>query len=143
MVEITTNDNEFAEHLKILTWLKDYLRTLNPGDKAQGSLIDIAQFYLNQLLDSAKTERFKKYAWIDWQGAEQFDRQPQHEQKLVIEASEFLAEGTHPGFSLTAFLAKAHRLGWRKFILYRTRAQRMISTAAMGNGDTDDVEMDV
>jgi len=55
----------------------------------------------------------------------------------------FLAEGTDPAFSLTAFLAKSHRLGWRKFILYRTRGQRMISTAAMGNGDTDDVEMDV
>ncbi|KPJ65972.1 MAG: hypothetical protein AMJ43_09490, partial [Coxiella sp. DG_40] len=143
MVENTTNDHAFAKHLEILTWLKDYLRTLNPGDKAQGSLIDIAQFYLNQLLDSARTERFENYTWIDQQGAEQFDRQPQHEQKLVIEASEFLAEGTDPGFSLTAFLAKAHRLGWRKFILYRTRGQRMISTAAMGNGDTDDVEMDV
>jgi hypothetical protein len=116
---------------------------LNPGDKAQGSLIDIAQFYLNQLLDSARTERFENYTWIDQQGAGQFDRQPQHEQNLVIEASEFLAEGTDPAFSLTVFLAKAHRLGWRKFILYRTRGQRLISTAAMGDGDTDDVEMDV
>jgi hypothetical protein len=64
-------------------------------------------------------------------------------QTLLIDATGFEPEGIDPKLSLSAFLAKAYNLGWRKFVLYRVNGQRLISTAVMGKGDTDEVEMEV
>ncbi len=143
LVKSTKTDADFDKALAILTWLRDYSRTIDPGKKAQGSLIDVIQYYLEQLLDSAQTGRFQSYVWCDQSSAAEFSARAKSDQKVVIDANHFLAEGTDPNFSLTAFLAKLYELGWRKFILYKTSGQRLISTAAMGTGDTDDVEMDV
>jgi glutamate synthase domain-containing protein 2/FAD/FMN-containing dehydrogenase/ferredoxin/glutamate synthase domain-containing protein 1 len=146
LVNDTENDDSFAHSLEVLTWLKDYLPTLEPGEKAQSSLIDICQFYIDTLLARAGEERFEQYVHTDRQSAAGFDIAPvdsAQEQTLVIDANRFLAEGCDPELSLAAFLSRAYALGWRRFILYKTRGQRLISTAVMGNSDTDDVEMDV
>jgi len=142
-VRDATSNDDFTASLEILTWLKDYLRTLNPGDKAQSSLIDISQFYIDELLDRGREDGFSHYAWCDLEAARHFAQRPDPQQILVINAAGFLAEGIDPHFVLTALLAKSYDLGWRHFILYRTAGQRLISTAAMGSGDTDDVVMDV
>ncbi|MFZ5517618.1 MAG: glutamate synthase-related protein [Candidatus Zhuqueibacterota bacterium] len=133
----------FARTLEIFTWLRDYLRTLNPGEKAQSSLIDITQYYIDALLDRAKESVYSNYVWCSRESALQFNTRAGEGQTLVINAGKFLPEGTDPAVSLTAFLSKAHRLGWRKFILYNTTGQRLISTAALHGGDSDDVVMDV
>ncbi len=142
-VKNVTNNENFKTVLGILTWLKDYLRTLDPGEKAQGSLIDITQYYVNVLLDRSDDEKFSNYAWCDFETAKAFSQKPKRNQTIVINSVDFLPEGIDPDLTLTALLAKTYELGWRKYILYRTSGQRLISTAAMGNGDTDDVEMDV
>lgn len=137
-----SNDG-FEKCLEIYSWLRDYIRTISPGQKSQGSLIDIIQFYIEKLLDKTKNQAYKNYVWCDQKQAARFFTKPKGKQKIVIDATDFLPEGTDPDFVLTSFLAKAYDLGWREFILYGTRGQRLISTAAMGPGDTDDVEMDV
>jgi hypothetical protein len=142
-VKNTSNDENFKITLEILTWLKDYIRTINPGDKAQGSLIDIVQYYVNVLLDRSNEDKFQKYIRCCYEFAKDFSQKPNRNQIIVINCAGFLPEGIDPDLTLTAFLAKTHELGWRKYILYRTSGQRLISTAAMGNGDTDEVEMDV
>jgi hypothetical protein len=116
---------------------------MDPGDKAQSSLIDIVDNYLTIMLDRTQKAQITHYVWVSQKTAAGFDRNPKPNQTLVIDSSQFLAEGTHPGFSLAAFLEKVYDLGWRHFILYKTQGQRMISTAVMGKGDTDDVIMDV
>lgn len=139
-------DDDFSLSLKTLTWLNDYLPTLDPGDKAQGSLIDITQYYIDKLLARSQEDSLSSYKHVDRAGAEEFKLEPSSDrssQTIVIDASRFMAEGSDPGLSLAAFLNKAYNLGWRRFILYRTRGQRLISTAVMGRSDTDDVEIDV
>ena len=37
----------------------------------------------------------------------------------------------------------AHERGWRRFVLRHVRGQRLLSTAVMGRGDTDDVVIDI
>lgn len=159
LVKDTVNDESFAAHLGILTWFKDYLPTLNPGDKAQSSLTDICSYYIDTLLDRSKEDTFPQYVHIDRESIKtnvnrgtQFIKPspggeraagPPEAKVLVVNASEFRAEGSDPQLSLAAFLDRSYQLGWRRFILYKTRGQRLISTAVMGDGDTDDVEMDV
>lgn len=142
----TKNDDGFSSCQQTLTWLKDYLPTLDPGDKAMGSLTDITQYYIDSLLARASEDRFTSYVHVDRDGATGFNVEPSiggSHRTLVIDSRDFVPEGSDPGLSLAAFLNKAYTLGWRRFILYRTRGQRLISTAVMGRSDTDDVEMDV
>ncbi|HHJ53401.1 MAG TPA: hypothetical protein ENJ89_09425, partial [Caldithrix abyssi] len=143
LVKSAKDDATFDASLKILTWLRDYLRTLDPGEKAQSSLIDITDYHIDRLLDRAAEERFAKYVHTSRAGGQGFALEAQTDQTLVIDAHEFLPEGSDPDVCLASFLNRAYRLEWRRYILYRTRGQRLISTAVMGNGDTDDVEMDV
>jgi len=138
-----TNNATFVKSLTIYTWLKDYLRTLNPGDKALSSLIDISEFYIDALLERSAEERFTDLIFVNRSLAGAFSQAPKTGQTLVIDAADFLAEGSDPGLSLAAFLGKTYTLGWRRYLLFRTRGQRLISTAVMGSGDTDEVEMDV
>jgi len=143
MVEICDSNAMFAKALEILTWLRDTLRTINPGEKAPSSLLDITDCLIDRLLDRCKTGKFSRYIHCDQEGSTAFSKKPHDQQTIVIDAADFHPEGTDPAFSLAAFLGKAYDLGWRSFIVYRTRGQRMISTAVMGRGDTDDVIMDV
>ena len=141
MVKNTKSNDVFEKHLEILTWLKDSLPTLNPGGKAQSSLIDICQFYLDKLLDRSREKTFSRYVHAS---RKEVPCPPEaKEQTIVIDCCGFLAQGSDPELSLAAFLNRAYSIGWRRFILYKTRGQRLISTAVMGNSDTDDVEMDV
>ncbi|MEE4310989.1 MAG: glutamate synthase-related protein [candidate division KSB1 bacterium] len=143
MVHETSDDAAFTSRLSMLTWLRDYVRTLNPGEKALSSLIDIVENCINMMLDRAEEPAFTKYRKCDQGRIDQIDAAVDKGCTLVIDAHDFLAEGTDPRFSLASFLKNAHAKGWRDFILYRVRGQRLISPAVMGRVNTDDVTMDV
>jgi glutamate synthase domain-containing protein 2/FAD/FMN-containing dehydrogenase/ferredoxin/glutamate synthase domain-containing protein 1 len=146
MVNKTETNEQLTRNLEILTWLNDYLRTLAAGEKALSSLKDICQYYIDFILERTLEEVFSHYIHVDRRSGVGFSLQPSSsskEQVLVIQASQFLAEGSDPDLSLAAFLNRTYSLGWRRFILYKTRGQRLISTAVMGQGDTDDVVIDV
>lgn len=142
------NESQTAAHFEsasqLLTWLNDYMRTLDTGNKAKSSMLDITRRELNRLLDCTAGETIAGYAHASRQKAAAFNLGPAREKDcLVIDAGGFLPEGTDPEFCLAAFLRRAYDLGWRRYILYRVSGQRLISTAVMGRRDTDDVEMDV
>ncbi|MBN2008964.1 FAD-binding protein [candidate division KSB1 bacterium] len=142
-VQNSNSDDLFAQHLAIFTFLNDYIRTFNPGPKAMSSLLDITRYHVSNLLSLAASNDIPNYQWVDQQRAGEFHLHPRNGQSLIINAEYFLAEGTDPAFSLSAFLSHSHNLGWRKFIIYNARGQRLISPAVMGTSDTDDVIMDV
>ncbi|MGH7494466.1 MAG: glutamate synthase-related protein, partial [bacterium] len=138
------NPTRFTRALHLLTWLNDYMRTLDTGSKAKSSLLDITRRELNRLLDCTAEGLIAGHVHVQRKSAQQFNLKPAGEKEaLVIDASGFLPEGTDPEFCLAAFLCQAYELGWRRYILYRVSGQRLISTAVMGKRDTDDVEMDV
>jgi len=137
------NDDRILRAIRILTWLRDNLRTLNPGEKAVSSLQDITEFHLNHIFDSLANRNSSNFVHADLQHAAQFITTAMNNQTLVLNAAGFLAEGTDPALVLSAFLNKAYELNWRNYIIYRAAGQRLISTAVMGKGDTDDVVMDV
>ena len=133
----------FEEVLALLTWLRDYARTMDPGDKAGGSINDMADYYIAKVLSGVAGGGYASYAAYGF-GGEFFPEPAGAEgETLVIDAGGFLPEGTDPRLTLSAALNRAHTLGWRRFILFNVRGQRLISTAVMGAADTDDVEMDV
>ena len=63
-------------------------------------------------------------------------------QVLVVDARGFRPEGIDPQKVLSCFLDQAHRMGWRRFIVYRTSGQRGIGMG-MGSGMTTDTVVDV
>ena len=144
IVEAGREAGRFPATLRALTWLNDYMRTLDTGAKAKSSMLDITRHELNRLLDYTAEGRMSGYIHVDRHKAGAHNLKPVHTRDcLVLEASGFLPEGTDPEFCLAAYLRRAHELGWRRYLLYRVGGQRLISPAVMGKRDTDDVEMDV
>ncbi|KAA3614970.1 MAG: FAD-binding protein [Calditrichaeota bacterium] len=143
LVENADTQLRFKKHLDILTWLRDSIKTLNPGTKAISSLTDMVDYFLEKILDRVSTGEFKNYYYYSLHRGGLFDENAGKNVTLVINAEGFLPEGSDPDHVLAAFLNQAYDLGWRQFIIYRVHGQRLISTAVMGKGDTDDVEMDV
>ncbi len=129
--------------IDFLTWFIDYLRTMETGNKAISSLIDITRSLLYHFLDiiaRKESERWVKLAF----GFENIPTpKDAAQQKLLIDATGFEPEGIDANLCLSALLRDAYDLGWRNFVLYRVSGQRLISTAVMGSGDTDDVTVDV
>jgi len=143
LVENADTKLRFKKHLDILTWLRDYIKTINPGNKAVSSLTDVVDYFLEKILDRVNSGEYKNYYYFSLNSGGLFNAKAGKESTLVINADGFLPEGSDPDYVLAAFLNRAYELGWRRFILYRVHGQRLISTAVMGKGDTDDVEMDV
>ncbi|RMG67590.1 MAG: FAD-binding protein, partial [Calditrichaeota bacterium] len=132
-----------AATLQLFTYFIDHLRHLDTGRKAKSSLRDLTQRLLEDFLD-----RLGKLNLAGWQSlgfpAAQIPVCPDPSTStLLLNARGFAPEGTDPRYSLALALAEAYRQGWRRYLLYRVRGQRLISTAVMGRGDTDDVVMDV
>jgi glutamate synthase domain-containing protein 3 len=70
-------------------------------------------------------------------------KQPEDsKQVLVVDARGFKPEGVDPLSVLSCFLDQAHRMGWRRFIVYRVEGQRGIGMG-MGSGNTSDTIVDV
>jgi glutamate synthase domain-containing protein 2/FAD/FMN-containing dehydrogenase/ferredoxin/glutamate synthase domain-containing protein 1 len=129
--------------IKILTHFMDYLRTMDTGKKAKGSLLDITRKTLFEFFDEIGRGRLENWIHITYEKRDIPKLDNPMLQTILIDATGFAAEGIDPNFSLGALLARAYEQGWRRFVLYRVNGQRLISTGVMGDIDTDDVEMDV
>ncbi len=129
--------------IQIFTYFIDYLRTMDTGGKAISSLIDITGTMLYEILDGLAQTDPVNWHKVDFQNSGITPAGEAGQQTLLIDAWGFGPEGTDPARSLAALLADAYQKGWRKFLLYRVSGQRLISTAVMGTGDTDEVDMDV
>ncbi|OQX94429.1 hypothetical protein B6I21_09445, partial [candidate division KSB1 bacterium 4572_119] len=125
-VKKSTTETIFKLTLVILTWLKDYIRTINPGQKAQSSLVDIIRYYINELLDSSKDKQFDKYFWCDIDRTSELPLNSKETRTLIIDCSEFMPEGIDADFSLASFLKKVYGLGYRKIILYKAAGKYLL-----------------
>ncbi|OGB67426.1 MAG: hypothetical protein A2Y94_10370, partial [Caldithrix sp. RBG_13_44_9] len=129
--------------ISILTYLLDYLRTMNTGSKAKSSLLDIARSLLFEFFDRLGEIEPSQWKKVNFHSPSVPDPFSGEQMNLLIDADGFTPEGIDPHRSLAALLSEAYRKGWRRFYLYRVNGQRLISTAVMGSGDTDDVEMEI
>ncbi|NUQ40251.1 MAG: FAD-binding protein [Calditrichaceae bacterium] len=129
--------------IELLTHFIDYLRTMDTGTKAAGSLIDVTRAILYDYFDRLAEADSQNWVKADMRRSAISAPLDAASQTLLIDARGFEPEGIDPKLALSAFLAHAYDLGWRKYVLYRVSGQRLISTAVMGHGDTDDVEMEV
>jgi glutamate synthase domain-containing protein 3 len=74
--------------------------------------------------------------------AGKLEKPQETEQVLVVDSRGFRPEGIDPLQVLSCFLDHAHRMGWRRFIVYRAEGQRGIGMG-MGSGLTLDTTVDV
>ncbi len=131
------------ETLQVFTHFIDHLRHLDTGRKAKSSLRHITQALLESFLDRLGALGFAEWQLVNYPALQLSACTDPQKSTLLINASGFAAEGTDPRYSLALMLAEAYQKGWRRFLLYRVRGQRLISTAVMGSAHTDDVVMDV
>jgi hypothetical protein len=135
-----TEDASPLKALEELTQIHDRLAGWNTGEKDRGSLIHTVREHVNSLLDRANggSGMFRVTASDTSKLKQPEDRN----QVLVVDARGFLPEGVDPLRVLSCFLDHAHRVGWRKFIVYRAEGQRGIGLG-MGSGNTSDTVVDV
>jgi glutamate synthase domain-containing protein 3 len=74
--------------------------------------------------------------------AGKLDSPEKPEEVLVVDARGFRPEGIDPLLVLSCFLDYTHRMGWRKFVVYRVGGQRGIAMG-MGSGETLDTSVDI
>ncbi len=129
------------EVIKSFTYLFDFLRAKPTGNFAKSSLLSTIRHYFFQYLDALSQNEDPSYAKLSAGIAPFAPTKPSD--TLVINASNYVPEGTDELCCLSAALREAYNLGFRKFILYRVNGQRLISTATMGQLYTDDVEIHV
>ncbi|RMH73030.1 MAG: FAD-binding protein [Gemmatimonadetes bacterium] len=130
-----------SEKIATFTYFIDYLRTMNTGDKAKSSLLDVTRTIFYRFLDALP--QGEAAAWVRITYLQPEVPPVSGDQTLLIDATGFEPEGTNPRQSLGALLGMAYDRGWRNFLLYRVNGQRLISTGVMGNTHTDDVVIDV
>ena len=130
-----------------LTYLIDFVRTMETGGKAKSSLLDIARTILYAFFDRLpgfETGNWKLVTRDQFQVSSfNFPVSGSQHQTLLIDATGFVPEGIDPQHCLAALLGEAYAKGWRRFILYRVQGQRLISSAVTGATNTDDLEIDV
>ncbi len=134
---------DIKKTIAAFTHIIDYLRTANTGSKAKSSLLDVTKKILYDLLGRLSKIDPDSFYNLDINLNSIADAVLDDSKTLVLNATDFQAEGTNPQYSLTSLLSAAYQKGWRHFILYKVGGQRLISTAAMGTGSTDDVTIDV
>ena len=137
--EITRNAST-AQAVKELTRIYDYLPGWETGDKDRGTLQHILQDHIDSVLDRARGEN--GIVRVGLADAEKLEKPEGTEQILIVDSRGFRPEGTDPLKVLSCFLDHAHRMGWRRFIVYRAEGQRGIGMG-MGSGNTSDTIMDV
>jgi len=123
-----------------LTQIHDHLTGWDTGAKDRGALIHIVRKHIDLFLDRVNGGKGMFRVTIADTGKL---KQPEDtKQVLVVDARGFRPEGVDPLNVLSCFLDHAHRMGWRRFIVYRVEGQRGIGMG-MGSGDTSDTNLDV
>ncbi|MFB3884196.1 MAG: glutamate synthase-related protein [Thermodesulfobacteriota bacterium] len=123
-----------------LTQVYDRLRAWDIGNKDRGALLDIAQRHIYLLLDGI--DGGNGMIRVTLGEAEKLNPPENPDHVLVVDATGFKPEGTDPLRVLSCFLDHSHRMGWRKFIVYRVTGQRGIGMGT-GSGSTVDTVLDV
>jgi glutamate synthase domain-containing protein 2/FAD/FMN-containing dehydrogenase/glutamate synthase domain-containing protein 3/ferredoxin len=123
-----------------LTRIHDHIVGWNTGSKDRGALIHLLREQINSVLDGVNGKNGLSRTTL----AEAGKLQPPEETSrvLVVDARGFRPEGIDPSKVLSCFLDHAHRMGWRRFIVYRAEGQRGIGMG-MGSGHTFDTTVDV
>jgi glutamate synthase domain-containing protein 2/FAD/FMN-containing dehydrogenase/glutamate synthase domain-containing protein 3/ferredoxin len=126
--------------LEEMSNIHDHLAGWDTGDKDRGALIHIVREHINAFLDAVDGEGEMNRVGL----AEAAKLKPPEEAKqaLVVDARGFRPEGVDASTVLSPFLDQAHRMGWRRFIVYRVEGQRGIGMG-MGSGNTPDTSVDV
>ncbi len=123
-----------------LTRICDFLPGWETGEKDRGTLLHILQDHIYSVLDRVNSE--KGVLRISLAHAGNLQEPEGTEQVLIVDSRGFRPEGIDPSRVLSCFLDHAHRMGWRRFIVYRTEGQRGIGMG-MGSGQTPDTTVDV
>jgi glutamate synthase domain-containing protein 3 len=126
--------------LEELTQIHDHLAGSHTGGKDRGALTHIVREHINALLD--QTNGGSGMLRVTVADARKLQQPEESNQVLVVDARGFRPEGVEPSNVLSPFLDHAHRMGWRRFIVYRVEGQRGIGMG-MGSGSTFDTLVDV
>lgn len=123
-----------------ITRIHDHLSGWNTGNKDRGALIHLVRQQMNQYLDQVRVKDGLTHVNIE--KTKKLPPPEDHHQMLVVDARGFRPEGIDRFHVLSCFLDYAHRLGWRRFIVYRVEGQRGIGMG-IGSGETSDTVVDV
>jgi glutamate synthase domain-containing protein 1/glutamate synthase domain-containing protein 3 len=139
IIQCADNAQSRSTAIELFTMLRD--RHFYTGDKRRSTVIWVVEKMLEVLFDSAPlfgepASRF--WRRVNWETRESLAAPRAGEEVLVIDARGFPPEGDDCDAVL---LRKAHKLGWKRFIVYRLRGQRFHG-AGLGAG-TDDVRIDL
>jgi hypothetical protein len=129
-----------VQAVKELTRIHDYLPGWETGDKDRGTLQHILQDHINSALDRVNGEN--GIVRVSLTNAGKLEKPEGTEQILIVDSRGFRPEGIDPLKVLSCFLDHAHRMGWRRFIIYRAEGQRGIGMG-MGSGLTQDTTVDI
>lgn len=125
--------------IKILTLFLD--RQYDPGQKRRGCLQEILVAALEEIFSSLPeidAGSGTMMLRVNWEKKGALRRKKEGEEILVVDASEFPAEGNE---GLAYLMQRAYNLGWKRFIVYKCRGQRFIGC---GFGpQTEGVRIDV
>jgi glutamate synthase domain-containing protein 2/FAD/FMN-containing dehydrogenase/ferredoxin len=135
-----TKNLSLFQAVQELTQIHDHLAGWNTGSKDRGTLIHIMREHINSLLD--RVNGGSGMVRVTLEGAGKLKQPEDSKQALIVDARGFRPEGVDPLNVLSCFLDHGHRMGWRRFIVYRVEGQRGIGMG-MGSGDTSDTSLDV
>ncbi|MCX5910252.1 MAG: hypothetical protein NTY64_24530, partial [Deltaproteobacteria bacterium] len=136
-------DFPVARSMEGITRIHDLLPGWDTGGKDRGALSHIVANQINETLDALGRDAGQEgMVRITPANTDQLAPPGQKEQVLVVDARGFRPEGIDPLTVLGCFLDHAHRMGWRRFIVYRAQGQRGIGMG-MGAGSTVDTTVDV
>jgi len=123
-----------------LSKIHDHLAGWDTGEKDRGALMHLVRDHLDSLLNRVNggDGMFR----ITIENVRKLKQPEDSKQVLVVDARGFKPEGVDPLSVLSCFLDQAHRMGWRRFIVYRVEGQRGIGMG-MGSGNTSDTIVDV
>ena len=124
-----------------LTRIYDYLPGWETGTKDRGALLHHVHEHINLLLDRVNSGN-DGMVRVTSETAVKLAEPEDAEQTLVVDARGFRPEGIDPLRTLSCFLDHSHRMGWRRFIVYRAGGQRGIGMG-IGSGSTPDTTVDV
>jgi glutamate synthase domain-containing protein 1/glutamate synthase domain-containing protein 3 len=125
--------------ITLLTELHD--RRFATGDKRRATVVRVLEDALDQLFDTAPLfgepgNRF--WRRIDWETRDRLVAPQGGEELLCIDSQGFPPEGEECDAVL---MRQAHKLGWKRFCVYRLRGQRFHGVGL--GAATDDVRIDL
>jgi len=133
------NDDSKQAAIDVLTLLND--RRFNTGAVKRSSLQHVLKINLNAILDTTPIiaeMSNSRFCRIDFAASDQLRGPQNNEMTLIIDAEHFEPEGDKCD---AVMMAKAFKLGWKRFIVYNYRGQRF--TACGFGPATTGVRIDV